>query len=298
MEPESTFEHAGLTVRIRWEEFDMEHANPRSDDGNLGVMFVDYDRYTLGDDDAPDPREQTVTCPECDGAGDSDEYELVDRRSYGRVKVVDGRFDSLQAAEAYMERNQPEDAEWIAEVADCLKCEGSGEVEVSIVEYLKREHGARVVLPLFIYEHGGITISAGGNLVTEADNMVSRGRFVGDAAGWDTSSAGVIFDTAESRKECGVADDITDEEIEKQLNEEVRYYAAYLEGFVFGYEIVDPDDEDDVLDSCWGFLEPDIHKDDAYIRVAARESAEYCRETIEHEKAERERWACADVVTI
>lgn len=296
MEPVDTFEHAGLTVEILWEEFDTEHANPRSDDGHIGVMFCDYRGYTLGDDnDDDDPREKTITCPDCAGSGDSAEYELVERRSYGRVKVVEGRFDSLQSAEAYMERNEPVDQEWMAEVADCTRCEGRAEIEVSPIEYLVRERGARVILPLFVYEHGGITMRAGANLLTGADNMESRNRFVGDAAGWDTSTVGFIFDTTETRKECGM-EDATAEQIEPQLQDEVKYYAAYLEGQVFGYRIVDKDGED--LESCWGFLELNVHDDDAYVREQAREMAEYHRDQIANEKAEAYRWACADVVTV
>lgn len=268
MEPADTFEHAGLTVEILWEEFDTEHANPRSDDGHIGVMFCDYRGYTLGDDNSDDdPRDKQLDCDRCEGAGyvPWEEYE-----------------------------GGPADADEQDEMP-CPKCETRGYIEVSPIEYLVRERGARVILPLFVYEHGGITMRAGANLLTGADNMVSRNRFVGDAAGWDTSTVGFIFDTTETRKECGM-EDATAEQIEPQLQDEVKYYAAYLEGQVFGYRIVDKDGED--LESCWGFLELNVHDDDAYVREQAREMAEYHRDQIANEKAEAYRWACADVVTV
>lgn len=284
MEPTDSFEHAGLAVRILRDD-DQEYANPRTDGSNLGVMFCDYRGYTLGDKDAPDPRDQTTTCEVCDGEGyvphDGDE---------GHTRYDDGTMI-------------------------CEGCAGNGEIDLSIIEYLKREHGARVILPLFVYEHSEITMSCGGRLDKGEDDFHRTGRFIpGD--GWDTSSVGVIFDTTETRKECGIPDDpgeafaSTDENIEAQLRNEVAYYAAYLEGSVFGYEVVapeldedgefDPDDCDgEVLDSCWGFLELSLWgREEPYVKVAAREAAECCAERIANERAEAHRWACADVVTV
>ena len=301
MEPEETFEHAGLTVNILYEEFDTEHANPRDCDGKIGVMFCDYRGYTLGDDDAPDPREQTITCDKCKGSGESELFEVLDIRAYGR-ELVRGGFSGRDAAEEWVGLTpgtaESDKTQWMVAPEDCPECAGDGEREASPLEYLQKEHGARVVLPLFVYDHSGITMRTGANLLTGADNMVSRNRFVGDAAGWDTSTVGFIFDTAETRKECGFDEQhtITDEGIEEQLDDEVRYYAAYLEGQVFGYEVVDGEGE--VLDACWGFLEPEVCKDDAYVKVEARSAAEYCAEQIVDEKAEALRWACADVVTV
>lgn len=274
MEPVDSFTHAGLHVRILWEEFDQEDANPRSHDGNMGVMFCDYRGYTLGDSDAPDPRGHFVTCQKCDGDG---EY-LVEAE---HVLVDDERVL-------------------------CEPCEGVGEIEVSIVEYLVREHGAKVVLPLFVYEHSGITMSCGANLVTSEDNLRSTGRFVGDAAGWDTSTVGVIFDSKASHAERGDKDDLTVEQITEVLQSEVAYYAAYLEGNVFGYEVVqveldedgDPVDDGEVLDGCWGFLELNVHKDDAYVRQEAKAAAEYQAEKIVRERELANEAACRDIVTV
>lgn len=228
-----SFEHAGLEVRIV-QDFDPEFANPRQDDGSLGVMFCAHSRYSLGDKNAPDPRDS----------------------------------------------------------------------ERDIVTVLREDHGARVILPLFLYDHSGITISAGGRLDTGEDDFNRSGRYACDSRGWDVSSVGVIFDTAETRKACG-QENASDEEIERQLREEVKYYAAYLEGSVFGFEVYAPlsDDDDDeepydCLDSCYGFLEVNVWADDAYVRQEAREAAEWRREALRREAEEAARWACADVITV
>lgn len=270
MDPADTFEHAGLGVRILWEEFDLEHANPRSDDGNIGVMFCEHSHYSLGDKDAEDPRGHETSCDRCEGEGEVPEV-LRDGLPSTITKMV------------------------------CPKCEGVGEVEVSITDYLKA-NGATVVLPLFLLDHSGITIRAGANLLTGADNFRRTGRFMGDDAGWDTSSVGIIYDTPETRKELT---DQSPEHVEDVLDEEVRLYAAYLEGSVYGYEIVEldedgevPDEDGKVLDSCWGFLEINVQREDAYVRQAAREAAECERELIDRETTEAAYWAARDVVTI
>jgi hypothetical protein len=304
MDAVDTFEHAGLHVRIVWEEHIDENDNPRSFDGNMGVMFCDYRGYTLGDIDAPDPRDQKVDCEKCEGTGLSDKWEVRDQI----YALVEDGFASCESAERYIERNQPDNgADWHAEEMNCTACEGDGEVELSIVEYLVREHGAKVVLPLFVYEHSGITMSCGANLVTSEDNLRSTGRFVGDDAGWDTSTVGVIYDTTETHKERGDGEDLTVEQIVECLTSEVAYYAAYLEGSVFGYEVIqaEPDEDGDVdldsgevLDGCWGFLELNVHSDDAYIRQEAKASAEYQAEKIVRERELATEAACRDIMTV
>lgn len=297
-----TYEHAGLTIRIWTEEYIEDWMSPREDvDGLLGVMFCDHRDYRLGDKDAPDPRNQKIECKVCEGSGEGKLYEVVDNRAYGRVRET-GAFESLQTAEAYIERNEPDDASWVAELQDCPVCEGSGEVEVGLVEYLVREHGARVILPLFLYDHSGITMSTGGRLDTGADNFDRRGRFTGDGAGWDTSSVGVIFDTTESRERCGW-EERTDEEIEADLDSEVAVYATYLEGGVYGYSVLDNNGDLDgkgkVIESCGGMIDSEIWSEEkSWVIKEAKEAAEACAERIEAERAERAEWAARDTVTV
>lgn len=255
-----TLTHAGFGIRIYGEEYIEPWMSPREDDdGLLGAMFCAYRGYTLGDDDAPDPRGHEIECPHCDGDDDA-----------------------------------------------CSACGGHGYVEESIVDYLKREHGARVILPLFVYEHSGITMSCGGRLDKGEDDFSRTGRNPFDSAGWDTSSVGVIFDTAESRTRCGW-ENRTDDEIEEDLRNEVRAYAAYLENQVYGWEVVrleldedgEPEDiesADDVVDGVGGYLVVDYDFSD--LLMEAKSSAEHYADADERERNEAFRWACADVVTL
>lgn len=102
------------------------------------------------------------------------------------------------------------------------------------------------ILPLYLYDHSGITISTGSF-----------------SCPWDSGQAGFIFISQETMKQEG----IEEKDAEKLLRSEVAVYDDYLTGQVFGYIVKDADGEE--LDSCWGFYgESDVMQ-------VARESAEY-----------------------
>lgn len=87
-------------------------------------------------------------------------------------------------------------------------------------EYLKTEHGAKVILPLYLYDHGGITIST-----TPFSSY------------WDTSFLGWIYATQEKIDELG-EDWQTDEKVEEVLRGEIETYDQYLRGDVYGFRVV------------------------------------------------------------
>lgn len=257
MEPIDTFEHAGLTVEIVPEEYVDESYDPRECD-QLGHMAVCYRGYELGDEQLPEGGFDSIECPACEGFGQ---------------KKYDPDDDS------------PEN--------ECPRCEGTGEVEPTLDEWLDARK-AIAVMPLFVLDHSGLRIRTGNfrwrleNCLSR-DDTASRGRFIGDGAGWDTSFVGFIYCTRERCDELGV--EITPENIERQLEGEVKEYDAYLSGDAGGWVVKN---EDEVLDSCWGYLWP--NSDD--VRSEAKHAAEACRDEIEQEKAERASWAARDVMTV
>lgn len=108
-----------------------------------------------------------------------------------------------------------------------------------------KEHlGASVVKPLWLLDHSGLTMRTA--------------PFAEDPGNWDSGIVGFIFDTAKTRERLGVVD--TDD-IERILDDEVKYYSMYLEGDVCGYTIEDPAGRE--VDSCWGFLGSDAAKEAA-----------------------------------
>jgi len=126
----------------------------------------------------------------------------------------------------------------------------TGEEYDDIEEYFVKELGAIMVLPLFIYDHSGITISTG--------------RF---SCPWDTSCVGYIYMTKKQAIDC-FGESYTMEQVEKCLIDDVKEYDDYLTGNVFGFKIFEEKhiremclyckevlkeyDESVETDSCWG----------------------------------------------
>ena len=94
---------------------------------------------------------------------------------------------------------------------------------------------ALAVLPLHLFEHGGITMSTGA---------------YGDR--FDSGQAGWAYVTPDRASVMGCeGEGWTRERYEEAIRDEVRTYANYLEGRNCGYVIESPDGE--TLTSCWGF---------------------------------------------
>ena len=105
------------------------------------------------------------------------------------------------------------------------------------------DHDPAVILPLYLMDHSGLSLSVGCDHFLACDSM-----------GWDWGQVGFIFVPKEKvRREWSVKrispklrDTIT-----RNLISEVDEYGKCLNGEVFGYVLKKGDDE---LDSCWGFI--------------------------------------------
>ena len=96
-----------------------------------------------------------------------------------------------------------------------------------------------IYVPIYYYEHSGITISAG------------RGLQYSDP--WDSGCFGVMaVHKDKAIKEFGdVSNPEIYEKVVKCLKSEIEEWDMYLTGSVYGYEVYDEDDC--FVDSCWGF---------------------------------------------
>ncbi len=224
-------EYRGHTIITGFEEGDMEHFDPRDNDGNYGTMVCWHSRYNLGDEQ-PGGRPSdyfAVECDKCEG--------------YGWFN------DEGTAVPGY----------YTEATVECDKCAAEGIIHD--MEAWKAEHGVRVILPLYLYDHSGITMSTGAF-----------------SCPWDSGQVGWIHDTPEGvRAAMGVHETIdgkytftgkyhtpdglypSDEFIEGVLRAEVRHYADYLEGDIMWYRVEGPTDDD----GCGGFFpdEKGSHKD-------------------------------------
>jgi len=118
-------------------------------------------------------------------------------------------------------------------------------------EYLDTHY---VMLPLYLYDHSGITMSTSGF-----------------SCPWDSGQVGWIYCTMErARQEWSGTDDEVRVRAKSYLYGEVEEYDQFLTGDVWGYVIKDEDDEE--VDSCWGFYGLD------YCREAAKEAVPSARE--------------------
>lgn len=107
------------------------------------------------------------------------------------------------------------------------------------VRWLKLALGATVVLPLYVLDHSGISMSAGGSL---------KARYMQEAhMGFDTSMVGFTYDTPKGREDTGCT------EIEKALRCEVECYDTYLRGEVYFWEVIEAA-TGDTVESCGGYL--------------------------------------------
>lgn len=249
MEPFESFEHAGFTVELHYDEMS-EHANPREGD-QLGTMVCWHPGYTLGD------------------------FQL--RGGDGRGSV-DAIFETEKGRSDFSSIG-------------------------TLARYCRTALGAVAVLPLYLLDHSGLSMSAGGNYVGRGDTACGGRDEFGNARGWDTTLVGVIFTTPERVAElCGSADyapadwaGTPAEWVTKQLEQEVDLYSAWLGGEVYGYTIEDADGDE--AGSCWGFL-PDVSARDGleYVREEARSEAEGIRdERARRVREVREGWASARV---
>lgn len=247
--------------------YDTDPENPRQW-GNVGTMVCWHSRYTLGDeqpDCAPDEYKRQKVLEE--GLGDTwvlewldDWFDYVPDRSLACVRHR-LRYVLQDVRDGHTSRRYFFDVLWRAyrDAQAIIKEHGSFE---EYVEHLFEEH--YVVLPLYLYDHGGITMSTGSY-----------------SCPWDSGQVGFIYLPKEAARErYGLPEEgeheSSMERWERMLAREVETYSQYLEGEVYGFvleeglpykktvayrdgKVVETEGIEWVeADSCWGFFGHDI----------------------------------------
>lgn len=107
-------------------------------------------------------------------------------------------------------------------------------VNSDIFEYLEgRFFNKFIALPLYIYDHSGITINTRGF-----------------SCPWDSGKFGWIYTTNEKVKEMGLQKS-SREKLKEYMREEADTFDQYIQGDVYCYEIMDGNNK--FIDSCCGF---------------------------------------------
>ena len=107
---------------------------------------------------------------------------------------------------------------------------------------IEKEENTAVILPLYLYDHSGISISTGAF-----------------SCRWDSGQIGFIFISKEKAvQEFGgkIVTAKLKERLVGILEGEVETYDQYVRGEMYGFQIVDEDDNH--IDSCYGFYGTDF----------------------------------------
>lgn len=217
------------TMNIEY-EIDTQFFNPREDD-NLGTMACFHSRYRLGDD-----LKEVLSVPDLWATyGTEEEQREVVCHSLKNCTLEDAKYN-------YRARYGNDWAEWIA-------CE-------ELTEHpSKNWPDAVIALPLFLYDHSGITMNTGGF-----------------SCPWDSGCVGYIYVTRDTLAKEGLADK-TDEEIADYLRGEVSVYDQYLTGDIWYYSITDTE-TGEVVDSCGGIFGYEYAEEEAQKALEYFENAE------------------------
>lgn len=213
------------TLRI---EQDDCFESPRDWD-NLGTMVCFHSRYNLGDKHSyRDPQEFTLDL--------WNEYATAKEKRKFILDTCKGNIDKFRnvLANGY------------TEIDDLF--------EICVDEFGTPDcfPDSIYILPLFLYDHSGITMNTGG--------FYCR---------WDSGQVGYIYVSSEKIKKEGLENKTTEEVLE-YLNNEVVIYDQFLTGDVWGYVIEDEDG--DHIDSCWGFYGREYCEEEAQAALEYQKS--------------------------
>lgn len=231
-------EYKGYTIEIVNDE---DPQNPRTDWDPAGTMVCWHSRYNLGDAES--------------------------------WKDSDGKRKSQQ-----LSKNYSEPIDLLYELAELIRDDEQelreGE-DISKGELIRLiEEKGTIIMPLYLYDHSGITISTG--------------RF---SCSWDSGQIGWIYITKEKIE----AEGWTKEQAEKYLEGEVETYDDYLTGNMWGWRVVGDGENTEDGNSCWGYYGTEGIKD---ALQEARSSIDHMCEKAQEEYEKQPKHGYAEMATI
>lgn len=134
-----------------------------------------------------------------------------------------------------------------------------------------------IKLPIYLYDHSGITINT-----------------TGFSCGWDSGMVGMIYMTKQTAIENWGKKILTKDVRDKAfacLRAEIETLDQYITGQVYGYRVYDPQGEE--LDSCWGF-----YGGSDYCLGEGLDVAKYHECEAQKEKDEVAYWQTRDIQTV
>jgi hypothetical protein len=223
--------------------YDTDPLNPREDYDNFGHMVCWHSRYNLGDQHDYEDTSELFQRLVLDSVAADTVIDYVKSGKAEGIRLMQNADTSqweIQSMSSYYK-------DWRSDYIFDNSFESSKqEIFEGLVESLSNKDlytlasEKNIILPLNLYDHGGISIS-----VTS---------FLGRAqhAEWDSGQVGWIFATPqEIQKEYGALAKESYEKAEDLLRSEVESYNYYLTGQCYGFRLYENGEE---TDNCWGFL--------------------------------------------
>lgn len=225
----------GMRAAVSYLSPDVDPINPQEEFDQVGKMICFHSRYTLGDQhDFNSPEEFLISLAEEFDPGFEDFLDWLEN----------GYWSSLSPALSYLEKG------------DMVIEKRQKRIDKILAEHY-------IILPLYLYDHSGITMSTG--------------KF---SCPWDSGQVGWIYVTKKQAvEEWGkkICTKKVIEKAEKYLEGEVEEYDQYLTGDVYGVclqffvnegtpdepEWVEYESSDLHRDECWGFFGDEYAKKEA-----------------------------------
>ena len=244
----------GKIVRL-YIQYDEYPLNPRTDfDGHIGKMMCWHRDYNLGDYEEnnfsnPDQflsnllhenvSEKSIINFVRNGKCSND-TKLIYNRKTKMWELWTWYYLTIQSPKSakYQVYEENEDITWLVDdIIDCLSCKDKW--------YLLEKHANIIALPLYLYDHSGITMNC-----------------CGFSDRWDSGQVGWIY--TDKNTVLGIGADIErnwKETAYEWMEGEVKEYDMYLQNEVYGIITGEydgegnPEDDNSWTDeeSCWGF---------------------------------------------
>lgn len=218
-------------------ENDPDPENPRYEDYNVGHLAIFWNRYSLGDNRGQgDFHVHMEQIAKTYVAADTiTRYALENELSTHYEKQKDGSFIAIRSDGFTYDVSKDDIVDDILEEISCIE----------IFELLEEQNNI-VILPCYIYEHGGLTISCG-DYIKETPGYPFNDHF-------DSGMAGFIFTTLKDFEKNDL--EWNKKTAKKNLKAEIKVYDMYLQNeiYVISDEQYDPDTgEWNFVDACGGY---------------------------------------------
>lgn len=222
-----TEDYKGFTIEVHQDD---DPESPRDWD-NFGHMICWHNRYNLGDEQPScDPAEYLLgLLPDKTQTWLETKWEREAEKLWDHLRTK----DVAPGSRTHMREEQELEAAQTAELERHL------------------DKHVPIRLPLFLYDHSGITMSTGAF-----------------SCPWDSGQVGFIYTTREEVLARFCAKRLTQRVKERAfalLRAEVKTYDDFITGAVYGYVVLDPDGEE--ADGCWGYYGYD-HEESGLMEAA------------------------------